>query len=126
MIIGIGCDIVEHALTEKLNWLTDVEMLQKIFSHQELDLYSKNQTIKFVAGRFAAKEAVLKSLGTGMEDGLSLTCIQIFQMGNGKPIVTLDGEVKKLSDKMQINKWHISISHTTDYSYAVVIAERTF
>lgn len=126
MIIGIGCDIVEHALTEKLNWLTNIEVQQRIFSQRELELYSVNKTVKFLAGRFAAKEAILKSLGTGMEDGLLLTSIQILQTKNGKPTVTLDGEVKRISDLMQINFWHVSISHTTNYSYAFVIAERLF
>ncbi len=123
MIIGIGYDIVEHTITEKLNWSTDTELLRKIFSKEELDLYSKNQTTKFLAGRFAGKEAVLKSLGTGMEDGLSLTSIQILQTKNGKPIIMLEGEVKKISDIMQISSWNISISHTTNYSCAFVIAE---
>lgn len=126
MIIGIGCDIVEHALTEKLNWLTDIQVQKRIFSHQELELYSKNKTVKFLAGRFAAKEAILKSLGTGMEDGLLLTSIQILQAKDGKPTVALDGEVKKISDLMLINSWHVSISHTTNYSYASVVAERLF
>lgn len=123
MIIGIGCDIVEHGITQKLEWQSDKEMLVRIFSQKELDLYNKQKTVKFISGRFAAKEAVLKCIGSGMYDGVSLTDIQIVQSKNGKPIVELKGEVKKISDKMQINFWHISITHSISYSYAFVIAE---
>lgn len=123
MIIGIGCDIVDHELVNKLKWTTDENFINRVFSFQEIETYKKNKKISFLTGRFAAKEAVVKCLGTGMQDGLSLKDIEIIQLENGKPDVQLKGEIKKLSNELGINKWFISISHSLTNSIANVIAE---
>ncbi len=124
MIIGIGCDIVEHSTTEKLEWTSDIILQKNYFSQKEIDLYNAQNKISFLCGRFAIKEAVLKCLKTGMQDGLSLTDIQTIKSENGQPILKLSGEVKKISDKLGINSWHISISHSEHFSTAYVIAEK--
>lgn len=124
MIIGIGCDLVNHEMTDKLSWRSDEQMLLRVLSSKELDLYRKNNTINFLAGRFAAKEAVLKCLGTGMQDGISLTDIQIHQLQTGEPIIELKGKIKDISDNKGIGKWHLSISHSNVYTMAFVIAEK--
>lgn len=123
MIIGVGCDIVEHNITEVLNWESDSNTLRRIFSQEEFVLYENQKNKNFIVGRFAAKEAVLKCLGTGMQDGISLTDIQILQLEGGKPIIKLQGEVKKISNDIGIESWHISISHSTNCSFAFVVAE---
>lgn len=124
MIIGIGCDIVEHEMTKKLNWETDQTALERIFSPKELNIFSEKKGIRFLAGRFAVKEAVLKCLGTGMYDGLSLLDIQTHEGELGKPELEITGEIKELSDRLGINLWYISISHSQMFSFAVAIAER--
>jgi holo-[acyl-carrier protein] synthase len=124
MIIGIGCDIVEHETSKILNWGSDVSILNRIFSQKEIEIYSSQKELKFLSGRFAAKEAVLKCLGTGMQDGIALSDIQILQSPQGKPVLELFGEVKKISDKIGIRFWHISISHSTYYSLAFATAEK--
>jgi holo-[acyl-carrier-protein] synthase len=123
MIVGIGCDIVEHDITKKLNWGSDLHALNRLFSGKELEIYFAKQDLQFLTGRFAAKEAFLKCLGTGMRDGIALPDIQILQLSNGKPTIDLNGEVKNISDNMGINLWHISISHSSNYSFALAIAE---
>lgn len=123
MIIGIGCDIVEHKITKKLNWESDVKMLSRIFSDNEMSLYSMKKDLKFLSGRFSVKEAVVKCLGTGMRDGISLTDIHVLKSNVGKPILELSGYVKELSESMGIKKWFVSITHSTTYSMAMVIAE---
>lgn len=123
MIIGIGSDIVEHDVTEKIQWSSDLTLLKRIFSSQELALYRAEPTIKFLSARFAVKEAVLKCLGVGMEEGLALTEIQTVNDKNGKPQVELTGEVKKLADEKNIQTWHVSITHTKTLSLAFIIAE---
>jgi len=124
MIIGIGCDIVKHDTAVRLNWESDFSVQKRIFTFKELEIFNQEKDIKFLAGRFAAKEALLKCLGTGMQDGIALTEIQILQLENGKPIIEIHGEAKIISDAMEINLWHISISHSTEYSMAIVIAEK--
>lgn len=123
MIIGIGCDIVNHERVEKLNWSSDSNVQHRILSDAENQLYQKTQDIKFIAGRFAAKEAVVKCLGTGMEDGISLTNIQILQTIEGTPQIVITGPETEMIKRKGIKSWHVSISHTDGFSIAVVIAE---
>lgn len=99
MIIGIGLDVVEPDVTEKLRWSSDLTLLKRIFSSQELQMYRAEPSIKCLSARFAVKEAVLKCLGVGTEEGLALTEIQTLDDKNGKPQVELTGEVKKLAMK---------------------------
>lgn len=126
MIVGIGCDIVEHHLTEILGWENDTNTLARVFSKQELDLYDISKNIRFICGRFAVKEAVLKCLGTAMHDGISLTDITVAQSENGKPEIELKGKLKKISDQKGIDLWHISITHSLNHSLAFVVAEKVF
>lgn len=124
MIFGIGCDIVEHATTESLGWAQLPEKIQRVFTKSELELLSKgSNNTKFLSGRFAAKEAVLKAIGIGIEDGFSLKEIQILKDNSGRPNVKLTGNLKKISDQLRITDWHISISHTETISMAYVVAE---
>ncbi|RYD57620.1 MAG: holo-[acyl-carrier-protein] synthase [Sphingobacteriales bacterium] len=123
MIVGIGCDIVEHNMIKVLEWEADISIQQTIFSAEELKLYESRKGIKFLAGRFAAKEAAVKSLGTGMRDGIPLNNIQILNDSLGKPELIISGEVKKISDLLGIRFFQLSISHSTNYSIAVVIAQ---
>jgi len=124
MIVGIGCDIVEHDTTTNLNWGSDSSIQKRIFSQKELEIYSYKTDIKFLAGRFAAKEAILKCLGTGMQDGIALPDIQIIQSDNGKPLIEPQGKFKLISDAMGISTWHISIAHSSNHSVAFAIAEK--
>jgi|SRR6266487_5422176 len=124
MIIGIGCDIVEHSVTRSLNWESNISTQSRTFSQKELDIYSSKKELSFLSGRFAAKEAILKCIGTGIQDGIALPEIQILQSENGKPIIELHGKAKEISDTMEISLWHISITHSEEYSIAFAIAEK--
>jgi holo-[acyl-carrier protein] synthase len=123
MILGIGCDVVNHNITQGLGWSSNPHHMRRIFSAKEFELFQFNKTDRFISGRFAAKEAVLKCLGTGMMDGISLTDIQVLQTDLGKPVLEIDGGVKKIALRLGITTWHISISHTVNSSIAFVIAE---
>lgn len=123
MIIGIGCDIVEHKVSKDLNWENDNNILKRIFSEQELDYYYLDKDLKFLSGRFAAKEAILKCLGSGMEEGIALPEIQILRTEDGQPIVKLSGKSKEISALKGVEHWHITISHTQIYSIAFAVAE---
>ncbi len=123
MIKGVGCDIVEHELTSKLGWDKKLDKLSRVFTSKELSQINPKQKVKFLSGRFAAKEAVLKSLGRVMEDGISLNDIQILKMKNGRPSVKLSGSVKKIAKKLGVRKIQLSISHASHNSIAFAVAE---
>lgn len=124
MIIGAGCDIVEHNEIINLSWDSDISIQKRIFTPKELEIYSEIKRISFLAGRFAAKEAILKCLGAGMQDGIALTDIQVLQSENRKPLIELFNKTKKIADKLQISSWHLSITHSSNHSIAFVIAEK--
>lgn len=125
MIVNIGTDSVDHKLNSKMiQWDASERLPKRIFSNAELEYYSSSKDSIFLAGRFAAKEAVLKCLGTGMIDGLSLREIDIIKTPNGQPQIRLSGKTKILADQLSITRWHISISHSSNCSTAFVIAER--
>ncbi len=123
MIAGIGCDMVDHIMTCKLKWSSNLRVQKRIFSSKELELFHGENIDRFLSGRFAAKEALLKCLGTGMRDGIALTDIQVLQTNAGKPYIEIEGEVKIIAEQMGIIYWHVSITHTDNCSMAFVVAE---
>jgi holo-[acyl-carrier protein] synthase len=122
LIIGIGTDIVEierikNAMNRKNGFL------KRIFNEQEIEyLKRRNLRPEYVAGRFAAKEAVSKALGTGFR-GFEFKDIIIEKTALGKPIVTLKGKAKKIAQKNGNYKIHLSISHSNSNAVAYVILE---
>lgn len=124
MVIAIGCDITDHTLIKKLKWSTDESLQKRYFSEQEIEQFKLKNDLQFLAGRFAVKEAVLKCLGIGMEDGLSLREIQTLKSINGRPELQLFGVARKISEKLGIDYWHVSITHSKNCSMAYVIAEK--
>jgi holo-[acyl-carrier protein] synthase len=122
MKIYQGVDIVQikklkEIMERNRSFVTD------IFTEQERDycMSKKDPSIHF-AGRFAAKEAGLKALGTGIS-GIdnSFQDIETLPGGSGKPELSLTGWIKKISLKKRIDQMTVSISHTADYAVATVI-----
>jgi holo-[acyl-carrier protein] synthase len=124
MIIGVGTDIVDHDENSKLLAFDKLGRFpDRILSPSELVIYQQNPNPVFIAGRFAAKEATLKCLGTGMHDDIALTDVEILQTSTGQPLIKLSGYVKKIANSMGVINWHISISHSNNTSFAFVVAE---
>ena len=126
MIIGNGIDIIEiirlqHSIEKYQN-----HFLDHIFTRQEQQLAeNKGETrYAFFAGRWAAKEAIAKALGTGFGAKCSWTDIDISNDSQGRPLVTLSGVTAKTAQELGINAWYISISHDREYACANAIAEK--
>lgn len=83
---------------------------------------SKKRCYEHAAARFAAKEAVMKALGTGLADGLSWTNVEVVRDERGAPVVNLTGQAIAASRQLGIRHWAISLSHTENYAVASVIA----
>lgn len=122
MIIGIGTDIVE---IERIMQAIDrnTKFIQKVLSEEEIDLGADgNLKPEFVAGRFAAKEAVSKALGTGFRS-FGFKDIVIINDELGKPVVSLKGKAKDALSNYGDYKIHISISHERKNAIAFVVIE---
>jgi holo-[acyl-carrier protein] synthase len=78
--------------------------------------------VEKLAGRFAAKEAVLKLVGTGWRGKIAWTDIEIINNAAGQPEVTLSGEVRKIAEKLGIKHISISITHTANFAIASAVA----
>ena len=120
-MIGTGIDLVE--IPRFRTSIANEDFLKRCFCNSEIEYYRKSKKITYLAGRFAAKEAVVKALGTGLIHGLSFTDIEIVSLPSGAPSIVLRDETLELACTLGIKKWFVSISHTENYATAIVIAE---
>ena len=117
MITGIGLEIVEIERIEKINARGEA-FRKKILTEQELTTYetlSTHRQIEFLAGRFAAKEAFSKALGTGIGKSCSWLDIEVRKTESGQPILFF---------KQALVHGFISITHTKQYAAAQVVLEK--
>ena len=84
--------------------------------------YRHKHAHEHLAGRWAAKEAVLKALGTGWAHGIRWVDVEIENRPGGKPLVRLHGKAQEIADRMRIGEVLISISHCRDYAVAFATA----
>lgn len=121
MIVGVGTDIIEISRIKKA--VEQNNFLKKCFTEKELEFFkSKNDNAQHMAGNFASKEAVSKSLGTGFRN-FGLKDIEILRNELGCPYVNLYGKAKELALELEIKNFQISISHCHEYAVAFVVAE---
>jgi len=124
MIVGTGVDIVEVARVDRLLEKHSPKFEDKIFTRDEI-LYCRSKAdpgIHFAA-RFAAKEAVMKCLGTGMDKGIAFSDIEVTREDTGQPTIKLHGKGKELFTRLKIKTIHISLAHEKKYAIAQAIAE---
>ena len=126
-IIGNGVDIIQNSRIRKL--IKNPKFISRVFTKSEINDSKKirNKT-NFFAKRFAAKEAFVKSLGTGFRDGINFRDISIKKNTSGKPSIYISKRIKQLiKKKFKISKFRIflSLSDEDKYSIAFVIIEKT-
>jgi holo-[acyl-carrier protein] synthase len=116
MIIGVGVDTVQLSRFEAK--LAETPRLKdRLF----LDIETVDASIQTLAGRFAAKEAVIKALAG--DPGLEWHGIEVGKESTGKPVIWLHGSTAKVALRAGIRKFHVSISHDGDQAVAFVVAE---
>jgi len=122
-IIAHGIDLVDFPRIEEMVKEHDKRFLDRVFTSAEQAYADANKNrIEKLAGRFAAKEAVLKLLGTGWRGKIAWTDIEIINNPAGQPLVTVSGEVKRLVDKLGIKQISVSITHTANFAIASAVA----
>lgn len=116
MIIGIGVDTVSLSRFE-----AKLEATGRLKDRLFLDIETVDASIQTLAGRFAAKEAVIKALAG--DPAIEWHGIEIGKESTGKPVVWLHGNTAKVALQAGVRKLHVSISHDGDSAVAFVIAE---
>ncbi len=122
-IIAHGIDLVDFPRIGELVERHGKRFVNRIFTdaEQKYAKSNKNGTEK-LAGRFAAKEAILKLIGTGWRGKIAWTDIEVINNPVGQPEVTLTGEVKKIANKLGIEHISLSITHTANFAIASAVA----
>lgn len=123
MIIGLGTDIVAVARIEAALERTPA-LAERILTPIELDEWSSSsQQARFLAKRFAAKEAAVKALGTGIGRGVGWQQLEVSKNELGRPLIQLSGRAAEIAQELGATHWHLSYSDEVDYVVAQVIAE---
>jgi holo-[acyl-carrier protein] synthase len=125
MIFGIGTDIVAIGRFQRFLDEHNTALLVRIFTDQERAFCSarKNCAASYSA-RFAAKEAFLKALGTGLRDGISWHDIEVANDRLGKPELILSGRAIELFMEQGLCSAFLSLSHDGDNAVAMVVLEK--
>jgi holo-[acyl-carrier protein] synthase len=122
MIIGIGTDIVEVDRIAKMIVDHGDHFLARVFTPGEIShCQPRRESAPHYAGRWAAKEAVMKVLGTGFTTEVGWTDIEIKVRPSGQPYVELHGSTQEVATRLGIDQIMISLSHTSSYATATAI-----
>lgn len=123
MVIGVGVDIVEiRRISQAL--MGSRSMAKRVFTEKEIAYCGQGKTqYQHYAGRFAAKEAALKALGTGWQGGIRWTDVEVVPGSCGKPELCLYGKARELFQKAGASRAMLSITHSKEYAVAVVVLE---
>lgn len=122
-VIAIGTDIIECSRIATMIEKHGDVFLSRVFTAGEIE-YSENKKSSYqhFAGRWAAKEAVLKALGTGWSQGIQWTDVEVIRHPEGSLSVQLHGRGAEVAGELGIHRILLSISHTRDYAVAFATA----
>jgi holo-[acyl-carrier protein] synthase len=124
LIVGCGIDLVKIERIEKIIKRWGDNLTSRMFTPLEREYCKKRNSNKYqsYAGKFAAKEALLKALGLGLR-GVNWTEIEISNNELDQPIIKTSGKLNIIASKKGVSKYFLTISHTKDYAIAEVILE---
>ena len=122
-IIGIGTDIVECLRIGQMIERHGELFITRVYTDHEIQYcQSRKLAMQHFAGRWAAKEAVLKAIGTGWIKGVSWRDIEVRNEPGGKPSIVLRGGLKEIADNAGVGQVLISVSHCRSHATAYAIA----
>ena len=124
MIIGMGVDIAEVQRVRAAIERHGESFLRRVYTAEERE-YCEGFRNKFerYAGRFAAKEAAMKALGTGWRRGVRWVDFEVVREKSGRPTIKLDGEARKIAEELGVKRISLSITHTAEQALAQAIFE---
>jgi holo-[acyl-carrier protein] synthase len=124
MIVAIGIDLVEITRIEDVFARRGERFRARVFTEGEIS-YCERRASRFAsyAARFAAKEAVMKALGTGWSEGVGWTDVEVVSEPSGAPVLHLHKRALERMHEIGATKAHISLTHSGDLAIAQVILE---
>ena len=124
-IFGIGIDLVSVKRIQKLNEKYGQRFVDKILCSEERELFfSESNPVKFLANRFAGKEAAVKALGTGFSQGIIWKDIGVVKHKTGKPKLIFSEKIQLLLQQKNITNSHISLTDEGHWAQAFVVLEK--
>ena len=120
-MLTTGVDIIEIPRIQQVLDRYGQRFLDRIFTADEI-AYCRGRAPN-LAGRFAAKEATMKALGTGVR-GVGWKDIEVIRAESGAPSVKLHGRAKQRAERLQLGEISLSMSHSREYAVAFVVAQR--
>ena len=124
MIVGIGIDVAEVKRIRAVIESQGERFLRRVFTVEEVAYCEKfKNKYERYAGRFAAKEAAMKALGTGWSRGVRWVDVEVVRARGGRPILELKGEARKVADRLGVKNIALSMTHTVEQAIAQVIFE---
>jgi len=122
-IFGIGADIVECLRIAQMIERHGEAFLNRVFTDQEIEFCrSRKMATQHFAGRWAAKEAILKSLGTGLRHGIRWLDIEVRGDATGKPVVRMRGAARDVIEQFGVAEVLVTISHCRSHATAYALA----
>ena len=124
MIVGIGTDLAEVSRIKQSVERFGARFLDRIYTAAEQKYcQSKANRYERLAARFAAKEAGMKAIGTGWNFGVRWVDFEVVNERTGRPTLALHGKAQEFSQRLGTQRVSISLTHTAEISFAVVILE---
>jgi holo-[acyl-carrier protein] synthase len=124
MIIGIGMDLIEVTRIARLIERHPKRATERLFTPDECAYCSGSRTPEeSYAARFAAKEALLKALGTGWSGGVAWHDVEVVARPSGAPSIRLTGVAQATAARLGVETIHVSLTHTRDLAAAYVVLE---
>lgn len=124
-IAGVGVDIVSIDRIRRSLQKYGPSFVDRVFTEPEQTYCGdKAQPAQHYAARFAAKEAAMKVLGTGWDNGVRWTNISVHRSPEAPPELFASGKAKEIAQRLNINRFHLSLSHGADQALAFCIGEK--
>ncbi|CAD6506966.1 holo-ACP synthase [Candidatus Profftia tarda] len=123
-ILGLGIDIVEISRIKDMVLRRGDQIARRLLAPAELERYFANHDkVRYLAKRFAAKEALVKAFGTGIRNGLYFSQFELYSDKLGKPVLYLHDRAAVFAQKAGIISIHVSLADERRYACATVITE---
>jgi holo-[acyl-carrier protein] synthase len=124
MIVGTGVDITEVERIEAAVRRFGDRFLKRVFTPAEVRYcMGKPNAAERLAARFAAKEAGMKAIGTGLRHGITWHDVEVLRLPGQRPILQFHGKAAEFAARLGCKRTHLSLSHTADQAIAHVILE---